>query len=108
MSDIEPVDESLIDNDDIFHPKWWEILAIGVTTTALYVLELPPVWMVAVCSFLGGWLLQNCVRRLALRDARHSQELAQRIELLENNVKAMRVGVDQLPGIEAMRRREQA
>jgi hypothetical protein len=27
MDDIPEVDASLIDNDDIFQPKWWEMVA---------------------------------------------------------------------------------
>jgi hypothetical protein len=69
MDEIPEVDASLIDNDDIFQPKWWEIIAVVVAGTAIYVLELPTVWWVAGCLFIGCWMLQNCVRRLALRDA---------------------------------------
>jgi hypothetical protein len=108
MNDIEKVDEALIDNDDIFNPKWWEYLALVAAGTTLYVLELTTVWWLAGYLFLSVWMLQNCVRRLALRDARHTQELARRVERLEGNLEALRVGVDQLHRIEAMRRRERA
>ena len=47
MDDIPEVDASLIDNDDIFQPKWWEIIAVVVAGTALYMLELPTVWWVS-------------------------------------------------------------
>jgi hypothetical protein len=106
MDDIPEVDASLIDNDDIFQPKWWEIIAVVVAGTALYVLELPTVWWVAACLFIGCWVLQNCVRRLALRDALHTQMLDRRIQILERQVTAMRVGIDELHRREAMRRRE--
>ncbi|MCA1529737.1 hypothetical protein [Bradyrhizobium yuanmingense] len=94
MDDIPEVDASLIDNDDIFQPKWWEILAVGVGGTALYVLEAPAMWWVAGFLFVACWMLQNCVRRLALRDALHTQTLDRRIQLLERQVTAMRVGID--------------
>jgi hypothetical protein len=96
MDDIPEVDASLIDNDDIFQPKWWEIIAVGVTGTALYVLEQPAVWWVAGFLFIGCWMLQNCVRRLALRDALHTQMLDRRLQKLERQVSAMRVSIDEL------------
>ena len=76
MDDIPEVDASLIDNDDIFQPKWWEIIALLLGGTVVYVLELPRVWW--AIGFLY-WLLQNCVRRLAKRDALHTQTLDRRI-----------------------------
>lgn len=30
----------------------------------------------------GGWMLQSCARRLALRDALHTQTLDRRIQML--------------------------
>jgi membrane protein implicated in regulation of membrane protease activity len=108
MDDIPEVDASLIDNDDIFQPKWWEIIAVAVAGTALYMLELPTVWWAAGVLFMGCWVLHNCVRRLALRDALHTQMLDRRIQILERQVTAMRVGIDELHRREAMRRREKA
>jgi hypothetical protein len=90
MDDVPEVDASLIDNDDIFQPKWWEMSAVVVASTAFYVLELSTVWWVAGLLFIGCWMLQNCVRRLALRDALHTQMLDRRIQFLERQVAAMR------------------
>jgi hypothetical protein len=106
MDDIPEVDASLIDNDDIFQPKWWEIVAVVVAGTVAYVFELPNLWWVAGGLFVGCWMLQNCVRRLALRDALHTQLLDRRIQHLERNIAAMRVGIDGLYRREAMRGRE--
>jgi hypothetical protein len=97
MDDVPEVDASLIDNDDIFQPKWWEIIAVGVAGTVLYVLELPAVWWLVGCVFVGCWMLQNCVRRLALRDALHTQMLDRRIQILERQVSAMRAAVARRP-----------
>ena len=86
MDDIPGGDASVIDNDDIFQPKWWEIIALGVAGTALYVLEQPTIWWVAGFLFMGCWMLQNCVRRLALRDALHTQMLDRRVQFLERQL----------------------
>ena len=88
MDDIPKGDPSLIDNDDIFQPQWWEIIAVVVAGTLLFVLELPTVWSVAGCMFAGCFILQNCVRRLARRDALHTQMLDRRIQILEKQVRA--------------------
>ena len=65
-----------------------EIIAVVVAGTALYMLELPTVWSVAGCMFAGCFILQNCVRRLARRDALHTQMLDRRIQILERQVRA--------------------
>jgi hypothetical protein len=96
MDDLPEVDARLIDNEDIFQPQWWEIMAVVAAGAVLYMLEPPTVWWLAGCLFIGCWFVQNCVRRLALRNALHIQMLVRRIQILERQVSATRVGIDEL------------
>jgi hypothetical protein len=94
--DIPGVHPELIDNDDIFSPKLWEMLAAPLAAAILYVLDAPMLWWVIVLGCLSLWLLQNCVRRLAFRDALHTQTLDRRIQKLERQVANLQAGVDML------------
>jgi hypothetical protein len=94
--DIPGVHPELIDNDDIFTPKLWEILAVAVGGVVLYALEAPMQWWVVAGVFVSLWVLQNCVRRLAFRDALHTQTLDRRIQILERQVANLQTGVDVL------------
>ena len=42
--DIPGVHPELIDNDDIFSPKLWEILATAVAALILYLVEARMLW----------------------------------------------------------------
>jgi hypothetical protein len=94
--DVPGVYPELIDNDDIFSPKLWEIMAASVAVVILYLLQAPTLWWVIVVGFVSLWMLQNCVRRLAFRDALHTQTLDRRIQKLERQVANLQVGIDVL------------
>ena len=94
--DIPAVHSEFIDNDDIFSPKLWEILVAPVAALILYVLEAPTLWWVIIIGSVSLWILQNCVRRLAFRDALHTQTLDRRIQKLERQVANLQAGVDLL------------
>jgi hypothetical protein len=93
---IPRVNPELIDNDDIFHPKLWEGLAVPVAAVILYLIEAPTLWCAIVIGCIGLWMLQNCVRRLAFRDALHTQTLDRRIQKLERQVARLQAGVEYL------------
>ena len=94
--DIPGVHPELIDNDDIFSPKLWEILVASGAIVILYMLQAPMLWWVIVVGFGSLWILQNCVRRLAFRDALHTQQLDRRIQKLERQVAHLQAGIDVL------------
>jgi hypothetical protein len=102
--DIPGVHPELIDNDDIFSPKLWEIMVAPVAALILYLLEAPMLWWVIVLGSVSLWVLQNCVRRLAFRDALHTQTLDRRIQKLERQVANLQAGVDVLHRRDSMRR----
>ncbi|MCK1603188.1 hypothetical protein IVB02_17475 [Bradyrhizobium sp. 166] len=104
-NDIPSVHPELIDNDDIFSPKLWETLVVPIAALILYLLEAPMLWWVIALGSAGLWILQNCVRRLAFRDALHTQTLDRRIQKLERQVANLQAGVDVLHRREAMRER---
>ena len=101
--DIPGVHPELIDNDDIFSPKLWEILATAVAALILYLVEARMPWWVIVIGSVSLWMLQNCVRRLAFRDALHTQTLDRRIQKLERQVANLQAGVDVLHRRASMR-----
>jgi hypothetical protein len=103
--DIPEVYPELIDNDDIFYPKLWEALVGPVAALVLYLIEAPILWWVIVLGSVSLWILQNCVRRLAFRDALHTQTLDRRIQKLERQVANLQTGVDVLHRREATRTR---
>jgi hypothetical protein len=94
--DIPKVYPELIDNDDIFYPKLWEAFVTPVAALILYLFDAPVLWWVIVLGCLSLWMLQNCVRRLAFRDALHTQTLDRRIQKLERQVANLRAGLDML------------
>jgi hypothetical protein len=103
MADTDEVDcgipgihPELIDNDDIFYPKLWEVLVAPVAAVILYVLEAPILWWMIVLGTVSLWVLQNCVRRLAFRDALHTQTLDRRIQKLERQVANLQANIDVL------------
>jgi hypothetical protein len=96
MDDIPGVYPELIDNDDIFYPKLWETLVAPVAALILYLLGAPILWWVIVLGCVSLWMLQNCLRRLAFRDALHTQTLDRRIQKLERQVANLQAGIDVL------------
>ncbi len=102
--EIPEVHPELIDNDDIFDLKFWELLVVPAAAAVLYLLEAPHLLSVVVFGMIGLWRLHNCVRRLAFRDALHTQQLDRRIQILERNLASLQAGVDMLHRREAMSR----